>query len=426
MMNAIVNPVLTEALLQYIWQAGLFHQDNLTTITGEPVRIIRTGTLNRDSGPDFSGALIKVGNIMWGGNIELHLQASGWYKHRHQHDLNYRNVVLHVVFELDAPPDKLPPIPCIELQNRIPKILLERYQKLMREQRFVPCEHQAAQVSSLVWSNWKERMLAERWESRAAVFGGWLEQTRGNWEEVCFRAVAQALGMPVNATPFLQLASITPHLMLVRHKPHLFQLEALLFGQAGLLEGDMPDAYSRKLAQEYAHLRRKYRLQSMPGHLWKFLRMRPSSFPTLRIATLAALIHQTSHLFSRLLETDHPEELFHVELSPYWQQHYRFGKTMDKPAGIGTVAIRNLLVNTVCPLLYLYAKHNKVPHLHLKALRLIEGLEPEDNAITRNWETIGIKSENAVDSQALLQLKQHYCEQKRCLECAVGTKLLRG
>ncbi|WP_282457435.1 DUF2851 family protein [Chitinophaga sedimenti] len=404
-----------------------FQQHDLTTITGEPVRIIKPGMLNRDTGPDFSGALIKVGNILWAGNVELHLQTSGWRKHRHHKDPNYNNVVLHVVFEQDTPPEKLPSIPCIELQDRIPKFLLHRYARLMRDQAFVPCAGLARQASPLIWQGWKERMLAERWEAKAGVFREWLEQTRYNWEEVCYRAVAQGLGMPVNATPFLQLANITPHLLLAKHKPHLFQLEALLFGQAGLLAGDMPDAYSRKLAQEYAFQRHKYKLQPMAGHLWKFLRMRPGSFPTLRIATLAALVHHTHHLFSRLLEAGTPEEmtqLFTVQVSPYWQQHYRFGKSMDKPGGIGAVTIRNLLVNTVCPLLHLYAQHNQVPHLHMRALRLIETLEAEDNATTRGWEEIGVGCNNAIDSQALLQLKRYYCDQKRCLDCAVGAHLL--
>ncbi|WP_295122245.1 DUF2851 family protein [uncultured Chitinophaga sp.] len=427
-MKVNVNPVLTEELLQYIWQAGLFNQEDLTTITGEPVRILKTGTLNRHTGPDFSGALIRIGNIIWAGHVELHLQTSGWHKHRHHLDKNYQNVVLHVVFEQDMAEERLPNMPCIELQNRVPKILLERYHHLMRTASFVPCGNMAQQAPALIWQGWKERLLAERWERKAAVFREWLQQTRYNWEEVCFRAVAQALGMPVNAAPFLQLAGSLPQQVLARHKPQLFQLEALLFGQAGLLGGALPDAYSQKLAQEFAFQQHKYQLTPMPVHLWKFLRMRPSSFPTLRIATLAAIIHQTSHLFSRILETNditELEKLFFVQPSPYWQQHYRFGKTMDKPAGIGTTTIRNIIINTVCPLLYLYAQHNGIPHLHLKALRFIEALPAENNHTTRSWEDLHIAIETAMDSQALLQLKTHYCDHRKCLDCAIGVKLLK-
>lgn len=426
-MKVNVNPVLTEELLQYIWQAGLFNQDKLQTITGEPVRIIKPGILNRNTGPDFSGALVRIGNIIWAGQVELHLQSSGWRKHGHHRDLQYQNVILHVVFEQDMQEADLPNMACIELQDRIPKLLLERYHHLMRTASFVPCGNMARHVPSLVWAGWKERLLAERWERKTAIFREWLEQTHYNWEEVCYRGIAQALGMPVNATPFLQLVQQLPHQLLSRHKPNLFQLEALLFGQAGLLQAPAPDAYSQKLLQEFTHLQHKYKLRPMAPHLWKFLRMRPSSFPTLRLATLAAIIHQTSHLFSRILETEHIQELeklFFVQPSPYWQQHYRFGKSMDKPAGIGQQMVHNLLINTVCPLLYLYAQHNCISHLHEKALRFIEALPAENNSTTRHWDNLHIGGPSALDSQALLQLKQHYCDHKRCLDCAVGVKLL--
>lgn len=424
-----LSPLLTEELFQHIWQFRLFKTANLTTIEGETVQIIHSGAHNRHAGPDFTAAKIKIGDTLWAGNVELHLRTSDWYRHGHHRNGQYDNVILHVVFEHDvAHYDTTNMPPCLALQERIPKLLLKRYESFRQLAAFVPCEDNAAQVPGLVWHNWKERLLIERWERKIASLQAWLQQTSNNWEEVCYRAIAQSFGLPANAAPFLQLAQSLPHTLLARHRPSLMQLEALLFGQAGMLSGTFADEYPRQLQQEYNFLRYKYKLQPIPAYSWKWLRMRPASFPTLRIASLAALLHHRPHLFSRILESEsvhHFEQLFSVQPSDYWQTHYRFDGPVTQTRCPGRLAVHNTLINTILPLLFLYGREKGLSYYQDRALQLMEALPAEENKISHAWEQTGVVQENALDSQALLELKQHYCDEKKCLECAVGAKLLR-
>lgn len=427
-MTTIVNPLLTEELFQHIWQFRLFRQAGLATLEGEPVQIVHPGHHNRHAGPDFTAAQVRIGNTLWAGNIELHLSTSGWYRHGHQHNRQYGNVILHVVFEHDTAALQTDGIPCLELQQRIPKLLLRRYEQLQEAAAFVPCAGSARRVPALVWQGWKERLLIERWERKAAALQAWLLHNRYNWEEACYWAVAQSFGTPVNGIPFLQLAQSLPYNLLIRHKHSLLQLEALLFGQAGMLQEGLQGAYPQQLQQEYAYLRHKYRLQPIAPHAWKWLRMRPAAFPTIRIASLAALLHQGHHLFSRILDAEHVadlEKLFLAQPSEYWQQHYRFDVPVARTQRPGQQAVHNILINTVLPLLYLYGREKGMPYYQERALALIGQLPPENNHVTAGWEETGICPGNALDSQALLQLKQHYCNEKQCLRCAVGAKLLR-
>jgi len=428
-MIASVTPLLTEDLFQHIWKFRLFKTTGLTTIDGLPVEIQHPGQHNLDAGPDFTAARIRIGNTLWAGNVELHLRTSDWYRHRHQYNKQYSNVILHVVFEHDMElydTEHMPP--CISLEQQIPKVLLTRYEEFRQSSLFVPCEYKARQVPDLIWHNWKERLLIERWEYKTTTLHTWLLQTKYNWEEVCYRAIAQSFGLPVNATAFLQLAQILPHNLLARHRTSLLHLEALLFGQAGMLPEPFEDEYPQALQQEYAYLRHKYKLQPMPVHLWKWLRMRPASFPTLRIASLAALLHKTPHLFSRILETTTItgfEQLFAVQPSAYWHEHYHLDGPLTQTHCPGKLAIHNILINTILPLLFLYGKEKGMSYYQDRALDLIAQLPAEENRITQGWENIGIQQQSALDSQALLQLKQYYCDEKRCLESAIGAKLLR-
>lgn len=426
---ASITPLLTEELFQHIWQFRLFKTASLTTINGEPVQVIHPGIHNRHAGPDFTAAKIRIGNTLWAGNVELHLRTSDWYRHGHHRNGQYGNVILHVVFEHDVTgydTENMPP--CLALQQQIPKMLLRRYEAFRQLATFVPCEESARRVPSLIWHNWKERLLIERWERKIATLHTWLQQTSNNWEEVCYRAVAQSFGLPVNAAPFLELARSLPHTLLARHRPSLMQLEALLFGQAGMLAGAFHDEYPLQLQQEYNFLRYKYKLQPIPAHSWKWLRMRPASFPTLRIASLAALLHKAPHLFSRILETESIsrfEQLFSVQPSAYWQEHYRFDGPVTQTRCPGRLAIHNILINTILPLLFLYGREKGQSCYQDRALAFMEALPAEENKISNAWEEAGIEQQNALDSQALLELKQHYCDEKRCLQCAIGAKLLR-
>lgn len=432
-----VNPLCSEALLQYIWLSGQFDRLRLQTVTGEPVAILSPGHLNRDGGPDFTAARLRIGGMEWAGNVELHYRTSDWRRHGHQHNPRYHNVILHVVFEHDQPepaggkplPWQIPEpcIPVLELQHRIPKILLRRYHHLMAHTAFVPCAPLLHRVPEAVWEKWTPRLIQERLARKTEVYRNWLEQTRFNWEEVCMRAMAQSYGMPVNTSAFLELVQSIPFMLLARIRQHRPRLEALLFGQAGMLETAFKDAYPKELQSEYRFLQHKYGLQPMPAHRWQWLRMRPASFPSLRIAHFAALLHSAPHFFSRLLDTQGApalEQLLHAEPSEYWQYHYRLDVPSVRTAAPGKHILHHVMINAVVPLLYLYGKHMRLPQHQQRALDLLDSLPAENNHIIRGWAHEKVPSITAIDSQSLLQLKQYYCDAKRCLDCQVGKTLL--
>jgi hypothetical protein len=424
-----VDPLLAEELFQHIWQFRLFTQSGLTTLEGEPVHIDHPGQHNRHAGPDFSAARIHIGGTLWAGNVELHMRTSDWFRHGHQYNLQYRNVILHVVFEHDMQENTTNGIPVLELQHCIPKLLLERYELLRRSAAFIPCAGSVAEVPALIWTGWKDRLLVERLEQKADMLKSWLLQTRYDWEEVCFRAMARAAGMPVNGEVFLRLAQSLPYKLVLRHQHDLFLLEALLFGQAGMLEGNATDDYMARLQQEYSYLRHKYQFTPLDSQQFKWLRMRPASFPGMKIAFLAALLHKNKHLFSQILEaTDAAglEKLLEVRRSDYWLTHYRFGKPVSRTQGPGTRAIHNILINTILPLLYLYGREKGDSRYQEKAISFMGQLSPEENYIISGWNELNISTVSAGETQALLQLKQSYCDEKRCLGCAVGARLLRS
>lgn len=419
-----VNPLFSEALLQYIWQSALFSPHDLRTTAGEPLTILHPGTLQHDAGPDFTAARIRIGGMEWAGNVELHYRSSDWRRHGHGRDRRYDNVILHVVFEDDLPGS---PIPCLELQHRIPKLMLRRYRLMMENAAFVPCAPMLGNVPVEVWVPWKRRLMEERWERKTAILRAWLVQNRFNWEEVCYRALAQGFGMPVNTQAFELLVESMPFMVVARQRLDLERLEALLFGQAGMLDGDFRDDYPLRLQQEYRFLRHKYQIQPIPTHTWRWLRMRPSAFPEGSLARFAAMLHATPHLFSRLMECNdlaELEDIFLVQPSFYWQAHYRFELPAGRPGGIGKETVHRLIINTVAPLLYLYGNYMQLPEYTERAVRFLCLLPPENNRITRGWKELGVDMQNAFDSQAVLQLKQYYCEQKRCLQCGVGCALL--
>lgn len=424
-----VNPLLSEELFQHIWAFRLFKQDQLTTTGGESVQILYPGLLNHNGGPDFSAAKIRIGTTLWVGQVELHLRTSDWFRHGHQHNPQYGRIILHVVFVHDMPAVQIGEVPCLELQQHIPKLLLQRYEQLRQLSPFVPCATHAPQVPTLTWLSWKERLLAERWERKMSSLRAWLQHNRYNWEEVCYWAVAQSYGTPVNALPFLQVVQSLPYKVLMRCRYQLLHLEALLFGQAGMLEEPQIDGYALQLQEIYAHLRHKFRLTPMAPHHWNWLRMRPAAFPTIRLATFASLLQQRPQLFSRLLEAadvNALEQLFFVQPSAYWHTHYRFGHPVERTHRPGKQAVQGILINTVLPLLFLYGQDKQLKYYQEKALHFLQQLPAEKNHITNSWTALGITQESAMESQALLQLKQYYCEEKRCLHCAIGVKIISG
>lgn len=419
---------MTEKLLQYIWQFQYFNRSNLITTTGEPVSIIFQGMLNKNQGPDFTGAKIKVGNTILAGSVELHIKTSEWFTHGHQHDANYQNVIVHVVFENDMVYNKSS-VPVLELQNRISKLLLDRYAGMMKSSVFIPCATAIANVSDITWMAWKERLLAERLTRKSKLVLEYLQQSQSHWEETFWWLLARSFGAKVNADAFEAIARSVPVKILAKQKNNIHQLEALLLGQANLLNESFTEDYPILLQKEYRFLKTKYQLPIVhqPVH---FLRMRPGNFPSLRLAQLAMHIHTSSHLFSKVLESESVNEvkpLLQITASDYWHYHYR----LDEPSAIkkknlGTTMADTIIINTIVPVLFAYGLYHHNETFKSKALQWLEAMAPEENAITTGFKQLSISNKSAYDSQALIELKNEYCQHKRCLECSVGNFLLKG
>lgn len=417
---------MTERLLQFIWQFQYFNKQELTAETGEPLRIIFPGQHNQNQGPDFTDAKVVIGNTTWAGTVELHLQSSGWQKHRHDTDSNYKNVILHVVWENDTPVTGS--IPLLVLQHRVATLMLNRYRELMTSTSFIPCEKSIQDAGSLVWQAWKERLAAERLIRKAQTALRFLDENRYHWEETCWWLLAKNFGMKVNAEAFEAVARSLPLTILAKHKQQIHQLESLLLGQAGLLNDRFEEDYPRLLQREYQFLKTKYSLTPVPIPV-HWLRMRPGNFPTLRLAQLAMLIHTSVHLFSRIKEAASAKEVrawFAVTANDYWHYHYRFDETSPfKKKQLGAAMIDNIIINSLAPLLFTYGNYHNQEVYKRKALRWLEETAAEKNVITRGFVQIGVKAATAFDSQALLELKNQYCQTKHCLDCAVGNAILK-
>ncbi len=417
---------MTEKLLHYIWQYRYYSGQGLLTTSGNQLEVLYPGLYNTNQGPDFYGAKIKIGGTLWAGTVELHLKTSDWEKHRHQQDANYNNVILHVVWEHDRPDGRLP---VLELKGRVSGILLRRYEELMSRHSFIPCEKNIHLANELTWKSWKDRLVAERLLRKSELINKYLEQTNHHWEETCWWLMARSFGMKVNAQAFELMARSVPVNILAKNKEQIIQLEALLLGQAGLLNGNFNEDYPVLLQREYNFLKKKYNLQPV-HHPVHFLRMRPGNFPTIRLAQLAMLVHQSVHLFSKIKEAKAVEEirqLLDVTANDYWHYHYRF----DEPGGfrkkkMGTATIDTIIINTVVPLLFAYGDYHNEQQYKDKALQWLMQTGAESNAITRKFAELGINNSNAFDSQSLIELKNEYCSNIRCLKCAVGNSLLKN
>jgi hypothetical protein len=418
--------VMTERLLQFIWQFQYFNKGNLQTTSGEEIDIIFQGTHNTNQGPDFTDAKIMIGKTTWAGNVELHILSSDWKKHSHHVDKNYGNVILHVVWEDDFPNYN---IPVLHLKNRIAKILLQRYEELMNEQGFIPCDKIIATVRPIVLESWKDRLLAERLTRKSAIVDACLQQNNGHCEETFWWLLARNFGIKINAEAFESMARTIPVSILAKHKNQIHQLEALLMGQSNVLDGKFKEDYPVMLQKEYAFFKRKYQLRQNSYSPF-FLRMRPGNFPTIRLAQLAMLVHQSEHLFSKIKETDSVKDVkkwLDVTANDYWHYHYRFDEpSLYKEKKLGAAMTDNILINTICAVLFAYGHFNKDQKYKDRALQWMEEITAESNSITKGFLLAGINNKNARDSQALIELKNEYCSKKRCLDCAVGNALLKN
>ncbi len=423
--NLKLQTVITERLLQYIWQFQYFNSKDLRTTDGALLQVIHPGLYNTNQGPDFTGAKIRSGNTVWAGSIELHINTSHWKDHKHSSDSNYKNVILHVVWKDDA--DLALAFPTLVLQDKVSKILLSRYEELMHTGSFIPCEKNIQQVNTITWTAWKERLLVERLQSRTKVILALLEKNNTHWEETLWWLLAKNFGISINSAAFEAIARSIPIGILAKHKNQVQQVEALLFGQAGLLDAEFEEDYPRLLQREYRFLSKKYSLQKIQTRI-AFLRMRPSNFPSLRLAQLAMLVHESLHLFSRVKEAadlHSIKEMLKVTANDYWHYHYVFDVSSSfKKKTLGEQMISNIFINTVIPILFAYGHYQKENLYKDKALKWLEEITAEKNTITEGFASLQLQNKTAFDSQAFIQLKNEYCDKKRCLDCAVGNKLL--
>jgi hypothetical protein len=416
-----------EKLLHYIWQFQYFNRSDLQTAKGEELQIIFPGTINHHQGPDFHNAKIKIRDTVLAGTIEIHCKASDWQKHQHHTDRNYRNVILHVVYQNDLDFDNN--IPVLELESRISSIMLRQYGKLMEATSFIACSSTIHTIKEITWLAWKERLLAERLTRKSKKILELLNENKGHWEETFWWLLAKSFGVKVNGDAFEAIARSVSINILAKHKNSIHQLEALLFGQANLLNENFEEEYPKLLRREYRFLKTKYDLTSIeiPVH---FLRMRPGNFPTIRIAQLAMLIHSSTHLFSKILDTkkiNDVKEWLQCTANDFWHYHYHFNVQSDfRKKRLGKSTINSIIINTVVPALFAYGLYHSNEGQKTKAIQWLEKIDSENNAIISGFHALTIKSKTAFDSQALIELKNEYCTKKRCLECSVGNTILKA
>ena len=415
---------MREEFLYYIWENRLTDKD-LKTTEGETIEVVSTGYRNTDSGPDFLEAKIQIGNKLWAGHVEIHVKSSDWNRHGHQSDKAYKNVILHVVYENDI---QVNDIPTLELKGHFDGSLFAQYQKLIASKTWIPCEKSISQVPVFTRLSWLDRMAVERLESKSGNVTKILEANQFDWEDAFYKLLMRYFGLKVNNEAFEYLANILPFKTLLKHSDNLLQVEAMLMGCAGFLEDDFTEEYPLLLKREYSVMKAKFNLLTMPSERWKFMRMRPSNFPTIRLAQLAQLIHKNGCLFSKIKaakDTAEVKALFDVAASEYWETHWRFGfSTESKPKHLGETTADVLIINAVAPLLFCYGKLHKDESVCETALQFLEETEAEDNAIIRHYAQYGITAENAMQTQALLHLYSYFCKRKRCLECRIGNVLL--
>lgn len=411
---------ITEKLLHFIWRFQYFNRTQLFSTEGEQLEVVFPGIINCNQGPDFQDAKIRIGTTLLVGSVELHLKTSDWIKHGHEQDSNYGNVILHVVYKNDLIANN---IPVLELEPHISNLLLNKYQWLMNATTFIPCSGMIANVRDLTWVSWKERLLAERMTRKAALVLGFLKENNQHWEESFWWLLARNFGIKVNVEAFEAIGRSIPLTVLAKQKAQIQQIEALLLGQANLLNKEFDEDYPKLLKREYLFLKNKYNLQPirLPVH---FLRMRPGNFPTIRLAQLAMLVHTSTHLFSKVLETDRIEEVkqwLNVTANDYWLYHYTLDELSPfKRKIIGEGMVDNIIINTLAPALFAYGLYHKEEKYKIKAIDWLQQLPAEKNSITKGFAVFTIPSKTACDSQSLIELKNEYCNKKRCLECSVG------
>ncbi len=421
---------MKEEFLHYLWKFQLF-EGHLLTTEGLPISVKKPGLHNPDSGPDFIDALILIGDTLWAGNVEIHIQGSSWFEHQHHLDAAYDTVILHVVLDNNrlARHSTGLQVPTFVCEKHINHNLYHNYKQLIESRLWIPCARIIGRCPNVVVKSWLSSLMVERLHQKATEMESLLKNTNYDWEEALYVFLARSLGLRVNALPFELLASSVPKKILAKHSDNPFQIEALLFGQAGFLNENLVEPYPAAMKKEYQFLQKKYNLQPIDKSLWKFMRLRPAAFPTLRIAILAKLMASPT-LFMQLIEAntiDQLREIFDVELDAYWDNHYKFGSPLkiSRKKRLGIQSVDLLMINAIIPMLFLYGRYHGNPELKDRSIQFLEALPTERNSITEKWEHLGIELPDAATSQALLHLKKWYCSSKKCLSCRIGNELLR-
>ncbi|BDD08689.1 hypothetical protein FUAX_11210 [Fulvitalea axinellae] len=424
---------MREDFLHYVWRFSYFNISNLTDTRGNSVKIINPGILNRNAGPDFHDARIEIDGVLWTGSVEIHINASDWYRHNHQTDPAYENVILHVVWQNDKPvshPDGTE-IPALELSGRISQDLLSKNDGLNACDKGIPCANSLTDIPEVKRRAWMDRALANRLERKGADILK-LYKSSQSWEDTARTWLFRNLGHKVNAEPFERLAKAVPGKAIAKQSDSGETLEALLFGTAGFLSADPADDYHRRLSGHYQLLARKYNLEErrLKESDWKFSRLRPANYPTLRISQLATLFTREPSVFNFLTEGKNLqvyENQFNLRASDYWRRHHAFGKTSSRSyAKMGQNTGQYLVTNAVVPFLHTYGQATGRYEMCDKAVALLEELPPESNTILEKWKATGTDALNAFDSQALIERYNEYCVPKKCPRCLIGHEILRS
>lgn len=422
---------MKEDFLHHIWQFKKFDFSNLETIQGEKLAILNSGQYLQKAGPDFFNSQIIIGQQKWAGNVEIHLKSSDWYVHSHENDSNYDNVILHVVWEHDTEVFRKDnsEIPVLEIKNYVSKKILDNYMSLTSAKTWIFCEREIGNIDDFVFKNWQEKLFFERLERKSIPIQKILEETENDWEATLFCLLAKSFGLNTNGEIFLKIAQSFPFSIIRKESFEVENLEALFFGRSGLLEFENEDLYFKDLKFRYNYAVTKYQLPKIYVDPIQFFKHRPDNFPTIRLSQLASLYHSRLNLFSSLINAESlPEyyKIFKVEVSDYWKTHYQFDKiSPKKKKALTTSFIDLLLINTIIPLKFAYAK-SQGKDISEELIYLLEEIQAEKNVIIEKFSNFGIVSKNAYESQSLLQLKNEYCNHKRCLECSIGIELMKS
>jgi len=421
---------MREDFLHYLWKHKTLQKETLVTTDGQPVRVINVGQQNHNSGPDFFNSHIRIGEQLWAGTVEIHIKSSDWYLHNHEIDKAYDNVILHMVWEhdIDVYRSDNTAIPTLEIQHIVSKDLYEYYKALFAKQsRWINCENDLETVDEFLKNNWLERLYFERLERKSKIIENLLAISKNNWEAVLFKMLAKNFGLKVNGEAFFSISNSFDFTILRKQQDSLLSLEALLFGQALLLDETKEDIYFKELKQGYEFLKNKFRLSTEGVLQSKFFRLRPPNFPTIRLSQLANIYFKEKNIFSKIIGANTLEELYElleVEASKYWKTHYNFDKESKSKTKVLTKSFINLLIiNTIVPLKFSYAKQSNTS-IEEELLSIVSQLKSEENSIITRFNNLKLVSNSALQSQAVLQLKTEYCDKNKCLQCAIGSALL--